>query len=154
MKKISAAQVRKIRDKTGAPVLRAKKVLEEVGGDEKKAEKVLRKEGFEKIAKRTGRQTGQGLIKAYVHHNGKIASLVEIFTETDFVARNELFEKLAHNLALQVASMNPKNSKELEKQVYIKDPSKKVADLVKEVMAKTGENIRIGRIFRVELGKK
>jgi elongation factor Ts len=153
MKKITADQIRKLRDLTGAPVMRAKKVLEELNGDEKKAEEILKKEGFEKAAKREGRETSQGLVKAYTHHSGKIVSVVEVLCETDFVARNELFQELCQALAMQVASMDPKNIKELEGQDYIKDPSKKISDLVKEVIAKTGENVKIGRIFRMELGK-
>lgn len=152
-KKITADQIRKVRDKTGAPVMRAKKVLEEVGGNEKKAEEILRKEGFEKVAKRKGRETSQGLVEAYVHHSGKVVSVVEVLCETDFVARNDLFKELAHNLALQVASMEAKDAKELVKQDFVKDPSNKVGDLIKEVVVKTGENIRVGRIFRIELGK-
>ena len=146
--------------------MRVKKVLEKVIGDlpadathqalqagEKKAEVILKKEGFEKVAKREGRETSQGLVEAYVHHSGKVASLVELMCETDFVARNELFKELAHNLALQVASMGGKNAKDLEEQVFIKDPSKKVGDLVKEVIAKTGENVRVGRVLKIELGR-
>lgn len=152
MKKISANMIRKVRDATGAPMLRVKKVLEETKGDTTKAESILRKEGFEKAVKKAGRQTSQGLIETYVHHSGKIASVVELLCETDFVAKNKLFQELAHNLALQVASMGAKDAKELEKQEFIKDPSKKVSDLVKEVIAKTGENIRIGRVYKIELG--
>jgi elongation factor Ts len=151
--KISADKIRKLREATGAPILRVKKVLEEYGGNEKKAEEVLKKEGFEKATKRAERETSQGIIETYVHHSGKVASMVELFCETDFVARNELFRQLAHNLALQVASMGAKDAKELKEQDFVKEPSKKVSDLVKEVMAKTGENIRIGRILRIELGK-
>ena len=154
MGKINADQIRKLRDKTGAPVMRVKKILEEFKGDEKKAEKVLMKEGFEKATKRADRATLQGIIETYVHHSKKVASVVELFSETDFVARNELFVELAHNLALQVASMGAKSVKELEKQDFVKNPKKKIKDLVKEVIAKTGENIRIGRIFHVKLGKK
>ncbi len=150
MAKITADQIRTLRDKTGAPVIRVKKVLEEVGGDEKKAFEILQKEGFEKAEKREGRETSQGIIEAYSHHSGKVVSVIELLCETDFVARNELFKNLAHELALQAASMGEKN---LEKQEYIKDSTKKVGDLVKEVIAKTGENVRIGRVFRVELGK-
>lgn len=153
MGKIEADKIRKLRETTGAPALRAKKVLEELKGDMKKAEAKLRKEGFEKVAKRASRETGQGLIETYVHHSGKVASVVELLCETDFVARNKLFRELAHNLALQVASMGAKNEKDLAKQVFIKDPSKKVEELVKEVIVKTGENIRIGRLYRIELGK-
>jgi len=151
MNKIPLDRVRKLKEATGAPVIRVKKVLEEFGGNEKKAFTILQKEGFEKATKREGRQTSQGKIFTYVHHTGKVASLVELFCETDFVVRNELFETLGKDLALQVASMGEKN---LEKQEFIKDPTKKVGDLVKEVIAKTGENIRLGRIFRVELGKE
>jgi elongation factor Ts len=148
--KISIDLIRKLKETTGAPVIRVKKVLEEVGGNEKKAFEILQKEGFEKAAKRSGRETSQGLIETYVHHSGKVASIVEVFCETDFVARNELFRELAHNLALQVASMG---EKDLEEQESIKDPTKKVGDLIREVIAKTGENVRVGRAIRVELGK-
>lgn len=148
--KISADTIRKLKEKTGAPVMRVKNVLEELKGDEKKAEEILKKEGFEKAAKRAGRETSQGLIETYVHHSGKVASVVEVLCETDFVARNELFKDLSHSLALQAASMG---EKDFLTQPFIKDPSKKIEDLVKEVIAKTGENIRVGRIFRVELGR-
>ena len=151
--KITADQIRKLKEETGAPVMRAKKVLEEFGGDMKKATELLRKEGFEKVEKRAGRATSQGIIEAYVHHSGKIASLVELLCETDFVARNELFRELAHNLALQVASIEAKDADDLLKQDYIKDPSKKIEELVKDVITKTGENINVGRVIRVGLGK-
>ena len=163
MKKILAGQIRNLRDKTGAPMVRVKDVLVKYKGDEEKAEKILRKEGFEKAEKKAKRATSQGLIETYVHHSGKVASLVEVLCETDFVARNKIFQELAHNLALQVAAMNPKNVEELLEQDFInpsglqasliKDPSIKVNELVKEAIAKTGENIRIGRIFRIELGR-
>lgn len=153
MVKKQIAQIRKLREETGAPIMRVKEVLLEQGGDEKKAFQILKKEGFEKAAKRKGRLTSQGIIETYVHHSGKIASVVELLCETDFVARNKLFKELAHNLALQVASMGAKNAKDLEKQDFIKDPDKKISDLVKEVIAKTGENVRIGRVFHIELGQ-
>jgi len=148
MIKITADQIRKLKEKTGAPIMRAKKVLEEQRGDLKKAEEILRKEGFERVAKREGRETAQGKIFAYVHHTGKVASLVELLCETDFVARNELFESLGRDIAMQVASMGEEH---LEKQAFIKDPSKTVSDLIKEVIAKTGENIKLGKVVRLEI---
>lgn len=151
--KITADQIRKVRNATGAPIFRVKKVLEEVSGDESSAKEILTKEGFEKADAKAARATSQGLIETYVHHSGKVASLVELMCETDFVARNEVFRVLAHDLALQVASLDAKSADELVKQEFIRDPSKTVNDLVKEAIAKVGENIRIGRIFRVELGK-
>lgn len=150
--KIAIDIIRKVREETGSPVIRAKKVLEEVGGDRKKAIEILRKEGFEKASKRQSRKTGQGKIFVYMHHTGKIVSVVELFSETDFVVRNELFEELGKNIAMQVASMGGKSWDEVKVQEFIKDPAKKVEELVKEIIAKTGENIRVGRIYRVELG--
>jgi elongation factor Ts len=152
MAKVTAEQIKKLRDATGAPVMRVKKVLEEVG-DEKKAEAILKKEGFEKAAKRSERQTSEGRVATYLHHSGKVASMVELLCETDFVAKNELFQKLAYELAMQTASMNPKDADALMKQDYIKDSSKKIEDLVKDIIAKTGENIRIGKIYRLALGE-
>lgn len=153
MPKINTVAIKKLRDETGAGVMRVKTVLEEVKGDEKKALEILKKEGFEKVAKRQDRVTGQGIVTSYLHHSGKIGVLVEIQTETDFVAKNELTVNLGKEIALQIASMNPKDVKELEGQEFIKDPKKKISELVKEVIAKTGENIKIGKFARIEVGK-
>lgn len=150
MSKINATLIKKLREETGAGVMRVKNVLNEVKGDEKKALEILKKEGFEKVAKRGGRETKQGKVFTYTHHTGHVGVLVELFCETDFVARNDLFENLGKDLVLQVASMGEKN---IEKQDFVKDPSKKVSDLIKEVIAKTGENIRLGKVIRVELGR-
>jgi elongation factor Ts len=147
---INADLIRKLREETGAPVMRAKQVLDQEGGDYDKAFAILQKEGFEKAAKREGRATSQGLIKVYTHHSNKVVGIVELLCETDFVAKNELFEELAHNIAIQVASMGTEN---ILDQDFIKDPSKKIGDLVKEVIAKTGENVQVGRVVRMELGE-
>lgn len=150
MGKIDINLIKKLREETGVAIIRIREVLEEVGGDEKKALEILKKESLEKAEKREGRETSQGKIFSYVHHTGRIASLVELLCETDFVARNELFESLGKDLAMQAASMG---NEDFEKQDFIKDPSKKIVDLVKEVIAKTGENIRIGRVIRLEIGE-
>lgn len=150
MGKLNIELIKKLKEATGAPIIRVKKVLEEFGGNEKKAFAVLEKEGFEKAAKREGRETSQGKVFVYAHHTGKVVAVVELFCETDFVSRNELFETLGKDIAMQVASMG---EKDIEKQEFIKDPSKKISDLIKAVIAKTGENIRLGKIIRVELGK-
>lgn len=156
MANIDFQRIRKIKEETGAPVMRVKQILDELAKlkdseADKKAVEILRQEGFEKMAKREDRPTSQGLIFAYSHHSGKIVAVVELLCETDFVARNELFQKTAADIAMQIASMEPKDVDELLKQDFIKDPSKKVGDLVKEVAAKTGENVRVGRIYRMEL---
>ena len=154
MTKISVELIKKLREETGAGVMRVKKVLEEFKGDEKKALDVLKAEGFEKVAKREGRETGQGKVFTYSHHTGKVVSVVELLCETDFVAKNELIQNLGKEIALQVASMDPKNNKELMDQDFIKDPKKKISDLIKEVIAKTGENIKLGQFARIEVGAK
>ncbi|MBX4206073.1 translation elongation factor Ts [Candidatus Microgenomates bacterium] len=146
--------MKRLREETGAPIMRVKQVLDEQKGNEKKALEILRKEGFEKAAKRTDRVTGQGKVFSYIHHSSKIGSMVELLCETDFVARNELFEELGKNIAMQIASLDPKDLKDLKSQDFIKDSSKKIEDLVKEVIAKTGENVQIGRFTRFELGKE
>jgi len=148
--KLNIKLIKKLKEETGAPIIRVKKVLEEFKGNEKKAFEVLQKEGFEKAVKREGRQTSQGKVFVYAHHTGKIVGVVELFCETDFVSRNELFGTLGKDIAMQVASMG---EKDIEKQEFIKDPSKKISDLIRAVIAKTGENIRLGKAIRVELGK-
>ena len=150
---IDAKLISKLREETGAPVIRVKKLLDELSGDEKKAREILLKEGFEKTEKRAGRETGEGRVIDYNHHTGKVACLVELLSETDFVAKNELFTDLAKNIALQVVSMNPEDNDALLKQEFIKEPSKTISDLIKEVIAKTGENIQLGRFVRLEIGK-
>jgi len=150
MSKINIVLIKKLREETGVAIIRIREVLEEVEGDEKKALVILKKEGVEKAAKREGRATSEGKVFVYTHHTGKVVGVIELLCETDFVAKTEVFETLGRDIAMQIASMGEEN---IEKQDFVKDPSKKVSDLVKEVIAKTGENIRIGRAFRVELGK-
>ncbi len=148
--KIDIALIKKLREETGVAIIRIREVLEEVKGDEKKALSILKKEGLEKAEKREGRETSQGKIFVYAHHTGHVIGLVELLCETDFVAKNELFETLGKDLAMQVASMG---EEKFTDQDFIKDGSKKVKDLIKEVIAKTGENVKLGRVQRFELGK-
>lgn len=150
--KITADLIREVREITGAGVMRAKKVLEEVGGDREKAIKILREEGFSKLEKRADRETAAGYIATYKHHTGTVAALVELNCETDFVAKNELFIETANNIAMQVASMNPQSEEELLSQSFIKDPSKTIEELIKEVNAKTGENTKLGKFVRIQVG--
>ncbi|MBI1863641.1 elongation factor Ts [Candidatus Woesebacteria bacterium] len=152
-KKIDIKLINKLREETGAPVIRVKKLLDELEGNETEALEILKKEGFEKAAKRSERETSQGIVATYIHHNQKLATMVELLCETDFVSRNDLFIQLGKNLAMQLAFSEPKNVAEFEKQEFIKDPSKTVLDLVKELIAKTGENVRIGKFYRLEIGK-
>lgn len=150
---IDVSLIKQLREKTGAGVADVREALEQSSNDLKKAEEILKKKGFEKAAKKAGRETGQGLIESYIHGNGKVGVLVELLCETDFVARTTEFKILAHELCLQVASMNPKDSSALLKQEYVRDPEKTVSELVKETIAKLGENITVGKFSRFELGK-
>jgi len=150
--KISIGEVKKLRGKTGAGIADCRKALEESGGDFKKAEELLKSRGAEIASKKADRATGQGMVETYIHVGGKVGTMVEVNCETDFVAKTEEFKNLAHEVAMQVAAMDPKDVEELSKQEYIRDSSKTIDDLVKEVIAKVGENIKISRFIRFELG--
>ena len=150
---ISVDQIKKLRTKTGAGIADVRKALEESIGDEKKAEELLRSWGIDKAAAKADRAVGQGLVETYIHSGGKVGSMVEVGCETDFVARTDEFKNLAHEVAMQVAAMDPKNVEELLKQEYIRDAGKTIDDLVKESIAKLGENIVIKRFMRFELGQ-
>lgn len=148
---ISAQQIKELREKTQAGFSDCKMALEESNGDMKKAEEILRKKGFEKAAKKSDRETGQGLVESYVHQTGKVGVLVSVLCETDFVARTDEFKHLAHEIAMQIAAMNPKDVDALLKQEYIRDGSKVINDLVTETIAKLGENIKISEFKRSEI---
>ena len=148
---ISATQIKELRELTQAGFADCKNSLEEAGGDMKKAQEILRKKGFEKAAKKGDRATGQGLVESYVHQNGKVGVLVSLLCETDFVARTDEFKFLAHEIAMQVAAMNPKDTAALLKQEYIRDGSRTINDLVTETIAKLGENIQLGSFSREEV---
>ncbi|MFN4212999.1 MAG: elongation factor Ts [Microgenomates group bacterium] len=141
-------KLKKLRQETGISFSLCKKALEESNNDLNEAKKLLQKWGGEKIADKQTRSTTQGAIFSYIHHNKKVASLVELVCETDFVAQNRDFQKLGDALAMQVASMNPQNIEEFLSQEYIRDPSKKIADLIKEAVLKFGENVKINRFIR------
>jgi elongation factor Ts len=195
---ISAKDVGELRARTGAGMMDCKKALEETSGDMDKAVELLRSKGAAKAEKRSGRQTKEGVIGSYIHHNGKIAVLVEINCETDFVARTEDFQQLGKYLAEHIAAAAPlaidKDQVPAEKveterrifveqvkaegkpdhmidkivegkiqayykdvallhQAWVREPKKTVGDLVKEVSAKTGENVQVRRFVRYQLGE-
>ena len=145
---IGIEKIKKLREETGVGVMEVKRALEEAGGDLARARRLLKERGLARAQKKRERQTGEGRVFAYIHATGKIGALLELFCETDFVARTEDFNRLGHELAMQVAAMAPADSKELLAQEYIRDPSRKVAELVDEVIAKVGENIKVGRFVR------
>ncbi len=148
---ISADAVKNLRAKTGASMIDCKKALEEAQGEEQKALEILGQRGAAIAEKKAERQIKAGLIDAYIHTNGKIGVLLELGCETDFVARNENFKNLAHELCLQISAMNPQNEGEFLSQPFIKNPERSVQDLINGAIAKLGENIKVGKFIRFEL---
>jgi len=165
---ISAAQVKDLRDKSGAGVMECRNALVKCDGNVEKALAELKASAISKVEKRSQRTVTQGTVTAYIHIGGKIGAMVELNCETDFVARNESFKELAHNIAMQIAAQEPicisldKMPKDCELkpeeaclllQPYIKSPELTIQDLINDVIAKTGENIKVNRFARFELGE-
>lgn len=189
-------KIKKLREQTGAGMVDIKKALEESNGDEAKAIEILRKRGQEKASKKSERTTQEGVVVSYIHSNKRVGAIVNLLCETDFVARNEEFKKLAEDIAMHITAMNPKFikpenvteeiiSKEKEiwieqlknegkpenlienilagkekkfreelslmTQPYVKNPDQTIDDLVKEKIGKIGENIQVGKFYRIEL---
>jgi elongation factor Ts len=140
-----------------------KRALQDAGGDMEKASEALRQKGLTKHAKLAGRAANQGLIESYIHTGGRIGALVELNCETDFVARTDEFRTLAREIAMQVASMDPRDVGSMDgdgaadesallDQSYIRDPGKTIRELVREAIGKLGENIQVSRFSRFEVG--
>ena len=193
---ISIDQIKKLRQETGISISECKKALEKAGGDEEKAKIMLREWGEELAEKKSEREAGEGIIESYVHSNKKVGILLDLRCESDFVARSDNFQKLAHEICLQIAAMKPlyvagenvpsdilenekkiyreqmKNSGKPENiidkiiegkiekykkeiclmsQLWVKDGTKTIKELVDEYIAKLGENIIVKRFTRYEI---
>lgn len=148
---VAIDQIKKLRYETGAGVSDIKRALEDAGNDEKKAKELLRNAGFEKAVKKQERKTSAGVVETYIHATGVSGATVVLLVETDFVARTQEFKNLARELAMQVCAMNPKDVDELLSQNYIRDESKTISDLIKEHIAKFGENIQVKEFRRFEV---
>lgn len=198
MVEISAQQVRELRERTGAGIMDVKRALQESQGDVERAIDLLRQRGAAQAARLAGREAREGVVEAYVHHNGRVGVLLELNCETDFVARTDDFRRLARELSLQIASSDPvavspqdvpsdaiereraiyevqareegkpeavvpkivegKLKKFVEEQTlleqaYVRDPERRVRDVVEEVQAKVGEKLVVRRFVRYEVGK-
>ncbi len=147
---VKSGDVQKLRDLTGAGVLDCKNALEEAGGDLDVAKKIIFEKGLLRAERKTERKTGAGILETYVH-NGRIGVLLELRCETDFVVRSEPFRWLAHELAMQIAAVEPESVVVLLNQPYVKDESMTVDQLIKSVISKTGENIKIDKFCRYEI---
>ncbi len=151
--KVAIEDIKKLREVTGLSVIQCKRALAEAQGDLQEALEVLKQAGVALAKKKSERALLAGLIYAYVHNNGKVGTLLELSCETDFVARNDAFKKLAHELALQITSLNPSDVPDLLEQDYIKDPQQKISDLITAAVSKLGENIVVQKFSRFELGE-
>lgn len=179
MAEVSAQAVKALREETGAGILECRNALAESDGDTKKAKAWLEERGLKKAEKVTGREAKQGVIETYVHQ-GRVGVMVELSCETDFVARTEDFQKLAKEIALHIAGMNPKyvNTDEipsqehedakaehgdnikkfyeehvLVNQAFVRDNKVSINDMLVHARAKLGENVMVRRFTRYELGK-
>ncbi len=152
MGQIKIDDVKKLREETGAGIADCRSALDETKGDIEKAKQILKQKGLDKAGSKSDREAGEGIVEAY-SHNGKIGVLVQLRCETDFVAKTPDFKTLAHELALQIASMNPLDTDALLKQAYIRDPEMKIEDLIKLSIVKLGENIKVASFSRIALGK-
>lgn len=163
---VTTEAIKALREQTSAGIMECKRALQGANGDVGAAAAALRERGFAIAKNKELRVAGQGLVEAYVHAGGRFGALVEVNCESDFVARTPEFRELAHDVAMQVVAANPRFvSREdvpeglecadehlLLLQPFIKDPGKKVGDLVAETVARVRENIRIRRFVRFELG--
>ena len=166
--KVSVADIREIRTETGAGVMDIKRAIEDAEGDLKVARELLSERGTQVSEAKSDRETKEGLIESYIHPGRPLGALLELNCETDFVARTAEMKTLIHDLAMQVAAMSPTYVNEndipddddrpaeevcLLNQTFIKDPSLRVNEVVQEVVAKMGENIRVHRFTRFALGE-
>ena len=153
MTKVDPKDVQRLRGESGAGVMDCKRAMEDANGDYEKALGLLKQRGLESVSKKSGREAKEGVIASYIHGNGRVGALVELASETDFVARGEEFQQLAKEIAMQVAAMNPATVDELLDQAYIRDGSKTIKDLVTAVASTTKENVHVRRIQRFALGE-
>lgn len=151
MAQIDLKTLKKLRDETSASIADCRQAIDESGGDYKKALEWLKKRAIAKAEKKADRETGEGMIEAYIHQGGRVGVLVEILCETDFVAKTDEFKHLAREVAMQIAAMNPENVDELLQEAYIRDSSQTIEKLIKGVIGKLGENIAIKKFVRFEL---
>ena len=166
--KIPTARIKELRDQSGAGIMDCRNALIETKGDMEKAAQILKERNLLKVESKAKRSATQGIIKAYVHTGGRLGAMVELNCETDFVARTDEFKELAYHLAMQVAAIPPQfiSSEEVPEgaeidpqaaclllQPYIKDPDKTIQDIITETVAKIGENIKVNRFTRFELGR-
>jgi len=148
---ITIEDVKNLRSRTGVSIMQCKKALEASNGDFNKALEELKTKGAEIASKKSERELKSGIIQAYVHNDKKTGSILELLCETDFVAKNEDFQKTAHDIVMHITAMNPENKEELLAQSFIKDSNKTINQLIEENIQRFGENIEIGYFIRYSI---
>ncbi|HDH04013.1 MAG TPA: translation elongation factor Ts [Candidatus Campbellbacteria bacterium] len=148
---IASDKIKELRDKTDVSIMVCKKALEKADGDIEKAMLVLREEGVKIAEKKSERALKAGVVESYIHSTKQVGVMVEVRCETDFVARNEEFQKFAHNIAMHIAAANPEDAEELARQDYIKKPEITIEEYVKDNIQKFGENIEISQFARYKV---
>jgi elongation factor Ts len=147
---VTTEQIKELRDRTGISIIQCKKALEEVDGNMDKALEALKAQGAAIADKKSSRTLAAGKVSAYIHSNGNMGCMVELHSETDFVAKNPEFIALADDLAMHIAAMNPANQAELMEQPFIKEPSLTVKDLIQKYVQKFGERIELVHYVRFD----
>ena len=142
--------IQKLREQTGAGLVACKKALDEAKGDMEKALGILHEKGMAKVQKTATRDAGAGFICSYIHAD-RVGVILDLRAETDFVVRSEPFRQLAREISMQIAAMGGETVEEVLEQPYIKDPSRKVSDLINDVIARVGEKVRINKFSRLEV---
>ncbi|MFC1937248.1 elongation factor Ts [Chloroflexota bacterium] len=165
--KIPTENIKQLRNITGAGIMECRNALVETEGDKDKALGILKERALLNVQKKSERATSEGVVTAYIHAGGRIGAMVELNCETDFVARTDEFKNLAYQVAMQIAAMSPQYVSDedipegddiepdkacLLLQPYIRSLDTTIQDLINETIAKVGENIRINRFARFELG--
>ena len=151
MAQTDVEKVKHLRENTGFSFNEIKKALDEARGEESRAGEILKAHGVKMAEKKSSRAVKEGVISSYIHATKKLGSMVELLCETDFVARNNEFQNLAHELAMHIAALKPGSVSDLLEQPYVKDQDMTVKDLINSYVAKLGENIQIGQFEIFEI---
>ncbi|MDQ5927849.1 MAG: elongation factor Ts [Patescibacteria group bacterium] len=149
---VSAQDIKQLRDKTGVSMMQCREALMEANGDMEKALEVLRASGAAVASKKAGRDLGSGTVQAYIHGQGSVGSMVELLCETDFVARNEEFQTIAKDIAMQIAATDDEllagGAEALLKEAFFKDPAQTIGGLIEGAVQKFGERTELGRFVK------
>lgn len=152
---VSAQDIKQLRDKTGVSMMQCREALMEANGDMEKALEVLRASGAAVASKKAGRDLGSGTVQAYIHGQGSVGSMVELLCETDFVARNEEFQTIAKDIAMQIAATDDEllagGAEALLKEAFFKDPAQTIGGLIEGAVQKFGERTELGRFVKYSI---